>query len=69
MYLLNVGISIVPQIEDTIREPMISSEVVTHKVGLITLHLLINMLFIDIANGDPALITKGTIRNRRNEKL
>ena len=67
--MLNVGISILPQIEDTIREPMISSEVSSHEVSSITLHLLISMLFIDIANGDPALTTKGTIKNRRNQKL
>ena len=69
MYLLNVGISIVSQIEDTIREPEISSEVLTHEVCLITLHLPINMLFIDIANGDPVFTTNGTVTNRRNQIL
>ena len=44
-------------------------KVVTHEVGLITSHLLINMLLIDTADGDPVHTTKGTVRNRRNQKL
>lgn len=69
MYLLNVGIPIGPQIEDAIREPATSSELIIHEVGLITSHLLINMLFIDTADGDPVLTAKGTARYRRNQKL
>ena len=74
-YLLNVGISIVPQIGDTVREPMISSEFITHEVGLITSHLLISILFFDIGDGNPSFTTNGTFRgkvwfrNRRCQKL
>ena len=43
--MLNVETSKVPQIEDTIREPTMSSEHV-HEVGLITSYRLISILMI-----------------------
>ena len=60
LYLFNVETSIVSQIE----EPATSPEVIIHEVSLITSHLLINMLLIDIADRDPALTTKGTFRKK-----
>ena len=60
LYLFNVETSIVSQI----KEPATSPEVIIHEVSLITSHLLINMLLIDTADGDPALTTKGTFRKK-----
>ena len=54
MHLLNVETSIVPQIEDTIREPTISSERIIHEVSLITSHQLISMLLIQQMETHPS---------------
>ena len=52
MHLLNVETSIVPQIEDTIGEPTMSSE---HEVGLITSYRLISILMIQQTVTHPSL--------------